>query len=102
MLWIHKNIKTEQVPVQSAGLTAVMLHLFDRSVLMMSVYVEGNNSETLLGAIYKLHRLHETHNKIDIQTDVIPTGNFNRHDQLWKENDVSSTFAKCDTCTTVH
>lgn len=39
MLWIRKDIEAEQIPVQSSDLTAAMLRLPDRSVLVVSVYV---------------------------------------------------------------
>jgi hypothetical protein len=90
MLWIRKDIEAEQVPVPSADLTAAVLRLPDRSILVVSVYVEGNNTEALLDAICKLHQLiHETRNRIGTRTDVILAGDFNRHDQLWGGDDVS-------------
>jgi hypothetical protein len=48
MLWIQRDIEAEQVPVYSADLTAAKLRLPDRSVLVVSVYVEWNNTEALL------------------------------------------------------
>src|SRR4030081_1765070 len=38
MLWVRKDMEAEQVPVQSADLTAAVLHLPDRSILVVSVY----------------------------------------------------------------
>ncbi|KAM4062065.1 endonuclease-reverse transcriptase domain-containing protein [Hirsutella rhossiliensis] len=37
MLWIRKDIDSEQVPIPSSDLTAAVLHLPDRDVLVMSV-----------------------------------------------------------------
>ena len=92
MLWIRKDIEAEQVPVPSADLTAVVLRLPDRSVLVVSVYVEGNDTEALRDTLCKLHQLiQETRNRIGTRTDVIVAGDFNRHDQLWGGNDVSLT-----------
>jgi hypothetical protein len=51
MLWVRKDMEAEQVPVQSADLTAAVLHLPDRSILVVSVYVEGNNRAALLDTI---------------------------------------------------
>jgi hypothetical protein len=45
MLWIRKDIEAEQVPVQCADLTAALLRFPDRIVLVVSVYVEGNNPQ---------------------------------------------------------
>jgi hypothetical protein len=48
MLWIRKNLEAKQVPVQSSDLTAAVLRLPDRSMLVVSVYVEGENTAVLL------------------------------------------------------
>ena len=91
MLWIRKDIEAEQVPVQSADLTAAALHLPDRSILVVSVYVEGNDSEALLDTLRKLQQLiQETRHRIGRRTEVALAGDFNRHDQLWGGNDVSA------------
>lgn len=90
MMWVRRDIEAEQVPVQSADLTAVVLRLPDRSILVVSVYAEGNNKEELLDITFKLHQLiQETRNRIGTRVDVILTGDFNRHDQLWGGDDVS-------------
>ena len=47
MLWIRKDIEAEQVPIQSSDLTAAVLRLPDRSMLVVSVYVEGENTAVL-------------------------------------------------------
>jgi hypothetical protein len=57
MLWIRRDIEAEQVPVQSADLTAVVMRLPDRLVLVVSVYVEGNNMGALRDTTSKLHQL---------------------------------------------
>ena len=54
MLWIRKDIEAEQVSVQSADLTAAVLRLPDRSVLVVSVYIEGKNVEALQDITGKL------------------------------------------------
>ena len=90
MMWIRRDIEAEQVPVQSADLTAVVLRLPDRSILVVSVYAEGNNKEELLDMTLKLHQLIQgTRNRIGTRVDVILAGDFNRHDQLWGGDDVS-------------
>lgn len=91
MLWIRKDIEAEQVPVRSADLTAAVLRLPDRAILVVSVYVEGNGPEALIDTLHKLRQLiHETRNRIGTRTDVILAGDFNRHDQLWGGDDVSA------------
>ena len=91
MLWIRKDIEAEQVPVQSSDLTAVVLRLPDRSVLVVSVYVEGQNEEALVQATNKLDQLiRETRTRVGTRVDVLLAGDFNRHDQLWGGDQVSA------------
>lgn len=55
MLWIRHDIDVEQIPIPSADLTGAVLRLADRDVLVVSVYVEGNNEERLLATREMLH-----------------------------------------------
>ena len=90
MLWIRKDIEAEQVPVQSSDLTAALLRLPDRSILVVSVYVEPQDAEALTVAICELHQvIRETRSKIGTRVDVVLAEDFNRHDQLWGGADVS-------------
>jgi hypothetical protein len=54
MLWILQDIKGEQVAMQSPDLTAVVLQLLDRSILVESVYVKEPDKDALLCAANKL------------------------------------------------
>jgi endonuclease/exonuclease/phosphatase family metal-dependent hydrolase/ribonuclease HI len=90
MLWIRKDIEAEQVPMQSSDLTAAVLRLPDRSILVVSVYVEPQDAEALRVAICELHQvIRETRSKIGTRVDVVLAGDFNQHDQLWGGEDVS-------------
>ena len=92
MLWIRKDIEAEQVRVQSADLTAAVLRLPDRSVLVVLVDVEGQNGEALVESISKLDQLIcDTRDRVGTRVDVLLAGDFNRHDQLWGGNDVSAS-----------
>jgi hypothetical protein len=83
MLWIRKDIEVEQVLIQSSDLTAAVLRLSDRSILVVSVYVEGENTAALLDTTEMLHQLiQETRTRIGTRVDVALAGDFNRHDQL--------------------
>jgi hypothetical protein len=55
MLWVRKDIEAEQIPVQSSDLTAAVLRLPGRSMLAVSVYVEGQDEEALLDSTNKLN-----------------------------------------------
>ena len=47
MLWINKDIEAEQVAIQSAEMTAATIWLPERLVLVVSVYVPGQDAEAL-------------------------------------------------------
>jgi hypothetical protein len=47
MLWMRSDLDVEQITVPSADLTAAVLQLSDRAVIVVSVYVEGNNADAL-------------------------------------------------------
>ena len=84
MLWIWKDTEAEQVPMQSSDLTAAVLRLPGRSILVVSVYVEPQDAEALRVATCELYQvIRETQSKIGTRVDVLLTGDFNRHDQLW-------------------
>ena len=90
MLWIREDIGAEQVAVHSSDITAAVLRLPDRSILVVSVYVEGPDADALSCATNNLHQvIQETRNKIGTRVDVILAGDFNRHDQLWGGDEVS-------------
>jgi hypothetical protein len=55
MLWIRKDIEAEQLLIQSSDLTAAVLRLPDRSMLIVLVYIKGENTATLLDTTEKLH-----------------------------------------------
>jgi hypothetical protein len=54
MLWIRKDLDSEQIPIQSPDITAVLLHLTDRSIFVVSTYAEPANPEALLQTITQL------------------------------------------------
>jgi endonuclease/exonuclease/phosphatase family metal-dependent hydrolase len=90
MLWIRKDIEAEQVPVQSSDLTAAVLRPPDRSILVISVYIEPQDAEALRVAIGELRQvIRGTRSKVGTRVDVVLAGDFNRHDQLWGGDDVS-------------
>ncbi|KJZ68983.1 hypothetical protein HIM_11624 [Hirsutella minnesotensis 3608] len=92
MLWIRSDLEAEQVPVQSADLTAAVLRLEGRKVMVVSVYVEGKNDEALTSAMELLRDMIDRfRNGIGRRTDVVLAGDFNRHDILWGGDEVSAS-----------
>lgn len=90
MLWIRRDLESEQIPVQSSDVTVALLHLPDRSVFFASVYIEPANPETLLNTIGLLRpAIQKAQQRLGTRMDVILAGDFNQHDQLWGGNDIS-------------
>lgn len=81
MMWANKAIEVDQILVQSSDITAAILRLPDRSILVTSVYVEVNKPDDLLDATAKLRQLiDKTRNKIGIRVDMLIVRDFNQHD----------------------
>ncbi|KAJ6436626.1 reverse transcriptase [Purpureocillium lavendulum] len=55
MLWVRSDIEAEQLPIPSADLTAAVLRLPERDVLVVSVYVQARSAEMLVSAVGALH-----------------------------------------------
>ncbi|KJZ69709.1 hypothetical protein HIM_10903 [Hirsutella minnesotensis 3608] len=90
MLWVRDGVEVVQMPIPSADLTAAVLRLPERSVLVVSVYVEGKGTEALKSATGLLHDLIQRFRQgFGERTDVVLAGDFNSHDLLWGGDDVS-------------
>lgn len=77
-MWIRRDIKAEQVAVNLLDLTAAVLRLYDRHLLVVSVYEEGTNTRALADSTSTLHALiQQQQNRIRTRTDVILVGDFN-------------------------
>ncbi|KJZ69203.1 hypothetical protein HIM_11403 [Hirsutella minnesotensis 3608] len=90
MLWVRRDVEVVQMPIPSADLTAAVLRLPGRSVLVVSVYVEGKSPEALRSTTGLLHDLIQSFRQSSgVRTDVVLAGDFNSHDLLWGGDDVS-------------
>ncbi|EED11554.1 hypothetical protein TSTA_008500, partial [Talaromyces stipitatus ATCC 10500] len=91
MLWVQSDIEAEQIPVASPDLTATIRQLPDRAVLVVSVYIEWNSEEALTSTIRLLRSLvTDIRGREGTRTDVLIIGDFNKHDQLWGGDQISS------------
>lgn len=94
MLWIRRDLESEQVAMPSPDITAALVHLPDRSVFIASVYVEPANSQALVETIQLLAQgLNAARTRTRAnrgRMDILITGDFNQHDQLWGGDNVSS------------
>jgi exonuclease III len=92
MLWIRKDIEAEQVPMPSADLTAAVLRLLDRSILIVSVYIRANDTNALSETMDMVRAaIQATRSRVGTRVDVILAGDFNRHDQLWGGDCIAPT-----------
>lgn len=67
----------------SSDLIVIVLRLPDRAILMVLVYMPGDDAEALLETIRLFRRtINDVRNKIRTQTDIVLVGDFNRHDYL--------------------
>jgi hypothetical protein len=84
MLWIRKDLEALQVSVESADITAAILHLPDRSILIGSIYVPPADPMALQHTLQLLQQLiKSTRRQIgSTRMDIVMAGDFNQHDQL--------------------
>ncbi len=90
MIWVRSDIEAEQIPIASSDLTAALLTLPDRAILVISVYIAGADEEAHRISTHKLRQaIRETRQRVGTRVDVMLLGDFNRHDQIWGGDDVA-------------
>ncbi|KAI2766141.1 transcriptional regulator family: Zinc finger, CCHC-type [Penicillium roqueforti] len=91
MLWVKKDVEAEQVRIESPDLTAAVIRLPERRILIASVYVEGREPSALDNACDHLRKaITKVRRGSGTVVDIMIMGDFNRHDQLWGGDEVSS------------
>ncbi|CAG8080651.1 unnamed protein product [Penicillium nalgiovense] len=90
MLWVNRDVEAEQVRIESPDLTAAVIRLPERLVFIASVYVEGGEVSALSDACDRLRKaITKVRRDTGTVVEIMITGDFNRHDQLWGGDDVS-------------
>lgn len=90
MLWVNKEAEAEQVRIESPDMTAAIIRLPERQVLVVSVYVPGVDPQALQDSCNNLRKaIHDARRNAGTVVDVVIAGDFNRHDQLWGGHGVS-------------
>ena len=90
MLWVNRDVEAEQVRIESPDLTAAVIRLPERLVFIASVYVEGGEASALSDACDRLRKaITKVRRDTGTVVEIMITGDFNRHDQLWGGDDVS-------------
>jgi len=90
MLWVNKEVEAEQVRIESPDITAAVVRLPDRLILVTSVYVPGGDPQALRVTCGNLRKaVRDVRRDGGAVVEVVIAGDFNRHDQLWGGDDVS-------------
>jgi exonuclease III len=91
MLWINKDVEAEQVTIPSLDMTAAIIRLPERSLLVVSVYVPGLDAQALRDTYDNLQNtIREVRRKANTAVELVIVGDFNRHDQLWGGDEVTA------------
>ncbi|KAK1458731.1 hypothetical protein CTAM01_17152 [Colletotrichum tamarilloi] len=90
LLWVNRDIEAEQLPIASPDITAAVVRLPDRRLLVASVYVPVQKPEMLRQACDLLRQaITNVRGGTGERVDVVLVGDFNRHDYLSGGDDVS-------------
>ena len=90
MLWVNKEVEAEQVRIESPDLTAAVVRLPERLILVVSVYIPPGDPQALREACDHIHEAVErVRREAGAVVEVVFAGDFNQHDQLWGGDEVS-------------
>ncbi len=90
MLWINKEVEAEQIRIECPDMTAAVVRLPNRLILVVSVYVPREDPQALRETGHSLRRaVREVRRDAGTVVEVVIAGDFNRHDQLWGGDGVS-------------
>jgi len=91
MLWVNKDVEAEQVRIESPDLTAAVIRLPERRIFIALVYIEGGDASALDNAYDHLRKaIIKVRRGSGTVVDIMIIGDFNRYNQLWGGDDVSS------------
>ena len=76
MIWTRADLEMGQVHVKSSDITAVVIRLPRRQILLFSVYVQGSDTEALRIAISNIDQAISSEKTRCSALDVIVTGDF--------------------------
>ena len=90
MSWVNKEVEAEQIRIESPDVTAAVVRLPERLILVISVYVAPRDPQALRETCDSLRQaVEDVRPGADTVVEVVITGDFNRHDQVWGGDDVS-------------
>lgn len=78
MLWVNKEVEAEQVQIESPDITAAVIRLPDRRILVISVYVPGGDPQALREACDTLREaVRDVRRDAGAVVEVVIAGDFN-------------------------
>jgi exonuclease III len=101
-IWASKELAITQLRADSADITAVMAHIGRRRLIVISVYIpdlyarrtKEENLEELSNRLEIISRLIKKEQQYDPHTEVVITGDFNRHNPLWGGSRINTTASQ--------
>jgi exonuclease III len=92
MIWASKDIKAKTIMTDHRDIAAITIKDARRTILVFSVYIPKKNNVEDAELHVRLERVKTLTARIRLATrgllEIIVTGDFNRHDQLWGGNRV--------------
>ena len=92
---MHKDIQFQKLRIGSRDVAAVMIKVGVETIVAILVYVERKTSEedVELGRIVaKIDEvIQKARRALTEKVEILVTGDFNRHNQLWGGNAIGST-----------
>ena len=88
MIWSHRKLAVKQVPTPSHDITALLVKLGDRRILVFSIYVPYLREDVEDPLPRRLRMIRDAWAQVEREeaphlVETIVAGDFNRHDQLW-------------------
>ena len=78
---MNREVEAEHVQVESSDLTAAIVRLHERRMLVVSVYILGRHQQALRDACDKPDTaIEDTRRKAGTVVDVVLAEDFNQHD----------------------
>lgn len=101
-IWASRELAVTQLAADSADITAVVAHIKQRRLLIVSVYIpdlcsrrtKDENLEELSSRLDMIRGLVETEQLRDPHMEVVIAGDFNRHNPLWGGSHINSTASQ--------
>ena len=88
MIWAHRSLTVKQVPIPTPDITALLIRIGDRRILVCSIYVATAHDAINDPLPQLLNAMREALRQVELvesphPVEVIVAGDFNRHNQLW-------------------